>query len=261
MIDRCALAVNPTGTRGAALPVSNAGPEYACKIAPRRDYNTPLGPPSPWPSQSPRCDGHFCPKNRSGRYKAGMAKPVETVGLNYGALRKECLEAVRRWPGWRHSDHSRQHAGRVHGLGDVVREGRRKDRRSRDRLCAARKATAFLPDRMIELYLSWSVARLPVRDGKATYAAQKLMMEPSFQSQALWQRCASFSFLMVEGCIKHYQGFQIEPFEAGRGLWHARLRRIDRKPMTIDGISLPTLEVGFAWPDSDAATQLFESTR
>jgi hypothetical protein len=139
------------------------------------------------------------------------------------------------------------------GLGDVVREGRRKDRRSRDRLCAARKATAFLPDRMIELYLSWSVARLPVRDGKATYAAQKLMMEPSFQSQALWQRCASFSFLMVEGCIKHYQGFQIEPFEAGRGLWHARLRRIDRKPMTIDGISLPTLEVGFAWPDSDAA--------
>jgi hypothetical protein len=23
--------------------------------------------------------------------------------------------------------------------------------------------------------------------------------------------------------------------------------------MTIDGISLPTLEVGFAWPDSDAA--------
>jgi len=28
-----------------------------------------------------------------------MAKPVETVGLNYGALRKECLEAVRHWPG------------------------------------------------------------------------------------------------------------------------------------------------------------------
>lgn len=23
----------------------------------------------------------------------------ETVGLSYGALRKECLEAVRRWPG------------------------------------------------------------------------------------------------------------------------------------------------------------------
>ena len=27
-----------------------------------------------------------------------MAKR-KTVGLNYGALRKECLEAVRQWPG------------------------------------------------------------------------------------------------------------------------------------------------------------------
>jgi hypothetical protein len=27
-----------------------------------------------------------------------MAKS-ETVGLSYGALRKECLEAVRQWPG------------------------------------------------------------------------------------------------------------------------------------------------------------------
>jgi hypothetical protein len=27
----------------------------------------------------------------------GMAR--ETVGLNYGALRKECLDAVRQWPG------------------------------------------------------------------------------------------------------------------------------------------------------------------
>jgi hypothetical protein len=24
---------------------------------------------------------------------------LKTVGLNYGALRKECLEAVRQWPG------------------------------------------------------------------------------------------------------------------------------------------------------------------
>jgi hypothetical protein len=28
-----------------------------------------------------------------------MAKPVETVGMSYGALRKECMEAVRQWPG------------------------------------------------------------------------------------------------------------------------------------------------------------------
>ena len=27
-----------------------------------------------------------------------MAK-LKTVGLNYGALRKECLKAVRQWPG------------------------------------------------------------------------------------------------------------------------------------------------------------------
>jgi hypothetical protein len=27
-----------------------------------------------------------------------MARP-ETVGLSYAALRKECLEAVRQWPG------------------------------------------------------------------------------------------------------------------------------------------------------------------
>jgi hypothetical protein len=27
-----------------------------------------------------------------------MAKS-ETVGLSYGALRKECLEAIRQWPG------------------------------------------------------------------------------------------------------------------------------------------------------------------
>lgn len=28
----------------------------------------------------------------------GMAKP-KTIGLSYGALRKECLEALRQWPG------------------------------------------------------------------------------------------------------------------------------------------------------------------
>ena len=32
----------------------------------------------------------------SGAYR--MAKSV-TVGMSYGALRKECLEAVRQWPG------------------------------------------------------------------------------------------------------------------------------------------------------------------
>jgi hypothetical protein len=50
-----------------------------------------------------------------------------------------------------------------------------------------------------------------------------------------------------------YQGFRIESFEAGRGLWHARIRRADLKPMVIDGELFPTLEVGFAWSDPDAA--------
>ena len=51
----------------------------------------------------------------------------------------------------------------------------------------------------------------------------------------------------------NYDGFQIETFEAGRGLWHARIRRADRQPVIIDGVSFPELEVGFAWSQRDAA--------
>ena len=51
----------------------------------------------------------------------------------------------------------------------------------------------------------------------------------------------------------NYDGFQIETFEAGRGLWHARIRRADRQPVIIDGVSFPELEVGFAWSHRDAA--------
>jgi hypothetical protein len=50
-----------------------------------------------------------------------------------------------------------------------------------------------------------------------------------------------------------YQGYHIEPFEAGRGLWHARIRRADRNPFLIDGALFPKVEVGFAWPDQEAA--------
>jgi hypothetical protein len=50
-----------------------------------------------------------------------------------------------------------------------------------------------------------------------------------------------------------YDGFRIEPFEAGRGLWHARIRRADLNPVIIDGVVFSTLEVGFAWSDPDAA--------
>ena len=50
-----------------------------------------------------------------------------------------------------------------------------------------------------------------------------------------------------------YGGFQIEAFEAGRGLWHARIRREDYQPVVIDGVSFPELEVGVAWSDAEAA--------
>jgi hypothetical protein len=50
-----------------------------------------------------------------------------------------------------------------------------------------------------------------------------------------------------------YDGYDIESFEAGRGLWHARIRRADRKPLVISGHPFAALEVGFAWPDPDTA--------
>ena len=50
-----------------------------------------------------------------------------------------------------------------------------------------------------------------------------------------------------------HDGFQIEAFEAGRGLWHARIRREDYEPVVIDGVSFTELEVGFAWSNAEAA--------
>jgi hypothetical protein len=50
-----------------------------------------------------------------------------------------------------------------------------------------------------------------------------------------------------------YDSFKIEVFEAGRSLWHARIRRADLEPVIIDGVSFPELEVGFAWPNAEAA--------
>jgi hypothetical protein len=51
----------------------------------------------------------------------------------------------------------------------------------------------------------------------------------------------------------NYDDFKIESFEAGKGLWHARIRRQDQQPLVIDGVLFSTLEVGFAWSDPDAA--------
>ena len=58
-----------------------------------------------------------------------------------------------------------------------------------------------------------------------------------------------------------YDGFTIEPFEAGTGRWHARVRRSDGEKVIIDGVSFAVLEVGLAWSDpiaaiADAAVQI-----
>ncbi|MFB9267025.1 hypothetical protein ACFFWD_28350 [Bradyrhizobium erythrophlei] len=50
-----------------------------------------------------------------------------------------------------------------------------------------------------------------------------------------------------------YGGFEIKSFEMGKGQWHARIQRTDQKPVVIDGISFPMLDIGFAWSDRDAA--------
>jgi hypothetical protein len=52
-----------------------------------------------------------------------------------------------------------------------------------------------------------------------------------------------------------HDGFLIITFEAGKGLWHAKIRRADLKPVIIDGVSFPELEVGFAWSNPDAAIE------
>lgn len=50
-----------------------------------------------------------------------------------------------------------------------------------------------------------------------------------------------------------YEDFAIEPFEAGRGLWHARIMRADMMPVVINGVAFSSLEVGFAWSDAQTA--------
>jgi hypothetical protein len=51
-----------------------------------------------------------------------------------------------------------------------------------------------------------------------------------------------------------YGEFEIETFQLGREQSHACFRPIDRtKPIVIDGVALGVVNVGFAWPTSDAA--------
>ena len=50
-----------------------------------------------------------------------------------------------------------------------------------------------------------------------------------------------------------YGSFEIQSFEAGRGLWHARIQRTDLEPVIIDGLAFPAIEVGIAWSSPEAA--------
>jgi hypothetical protein len=53
----------------------------------------------------------------------------------------------------------------------------------------------------------------------------------------------------------NYRNFEIETFEVGRSLWHARFRRADHKPMLLDGVELEFLNVGIAWPSGEIALE------
>jgi hypothetical protein len=56
------------------------------------------------------------------------------------------------------------------------------------------------------------------------------------------------------GRYEQLRSFEIETLEIGRALWHARVRRTDHQPIAIDGVSFKQLDLGFAWPTSEAAT-------
>jgi hypothetical protein len=75
------------------------GPKYACKIAPWRSWQLTWAlSPKLDRRNYPGCDGHFLLRHARTRTLGSMAKS-QTIGLTYAALRKECLDAVRQWPG------------------------------------------------------------------------------------------------------------------------------------------------------------------
>jgi hypothetical protein len=53
--------------------------------------------------------------------------------------------------------------------------------------------------------------------------------------------------------MSRYLHFEIETFEVGPGLWHERFRRIDGKPVLIEGFSSEAFDVGIAWAIREAA--------
>jgi len=47
--------------------------------------------------------------------------------------------------------------------------------------------------------------------------------------------------------------FQVETFEMGTDLWHARVLRCDHQPVIFDGELFEFLHIGMSWPNAQAA--------
>jgi hypothetical protein len=60
--------------------------------------------------------------------------------------------------------------------------------------------------------------------------------------------------LCEAGVMSSYGSFEIETLEIGRTLWHTLVRRANHQPIAIDGVAFKQLDLGFAWPTSEAAT-------
>jgi len=60
----------------------------------------------------------------------------------------------------------------------------------------------------------------------------------------------------------NYRHYEIETFEVGRGLWHARFRRADRKPTQIDGIAFDFLNaaLGGSNGEEDESLPIYEES-
>jgi hypothetical protein len=73
------------------------------------------------------------------------------------------------------------------------------------------------------------------------------------------RRCGGLAYRTMEHRMEKkmasvtYRQFKIETFEGGRGFWHARFHRADRKPMVLDGEQFATVHPGISWPTSNAA--------
>ena len=52
-----------------------------------------------------------------------------------------------------------------------------------------------------------------------------------------------------------YGIFQVETFELGTGLWHARVLRCDHQPVIFDGEPFEFLHMGMSWPNAQAALE------